>query len=273
MAFAQPSAPGSGDNFTPAEHNGHLLIVYPKTYTDGAKTKHGESSAADVDIIIVDKFDATGKPVAFINARVFGNLARSVRNDIGGQVLGRLGQGPNTQGSPPWILTAFTDQDAAAATPIDAAYWAGHFKPTPNPMQNAGGGQPAAPGPSPATAQQYAPPAQQWQGAAPAAPQGYGATPSPAPQQYAPSATAPAPATPAAGQPAWSPQPPPQQWSPPPAAQAGPPAQTAAPAAASPAPTAAVDPGLVQFLAQRGVNLPPGTSQADAEAIKASFPA
>lgn len=258
MAFAQPSAPGGGDNFVPAEHNGHLLIVYPKSYTDEAKTKHGESSAANVDIVIVDKFDAAGKPLAFIDARVFGNLARSVRNDIGGQVLGRLGQGPNTQGSPPWILANFTDQDVAMASPIDAAYQQGHFKPTPNPMaaqtQPAGNYQPA-PGPSPATAQYSAPPAQ-WQPGGPAAPQA-------------------APQTPAASQPAWSPQQQPaapqQQWSP--APQAGPPAQTAPPQPAAPAPAAAVDPNLVAFLGARGVQVQPHMTQAECEAIAAGFPA
>lgn len=268
MAFSQPGA--GGDTFNAADHNGHLLIVYPKSYQDEVDTKNGKSSAADVDIVICDKFDATGKPVVFINARLFGNLARSVRNDIGGQVLGRLGQGPNTRGTPPWILANFTDQDMATATPIDAAYRQGVFAPTPAatppaqygapatapPQQWQGGAatQPPATAPptAPAAAQwtpptaapapaSSAPPAAQWQQqAAPAAPQGYGATPSPAPQQWqAPPASAPA-------------------------------APAPAPASAAPAPV--VDPNLVAWLASKGINLQPGTTQADAEAIAASVP-
>lgn len=235
MTFAQPSAPGGGDNFTPAEHNGHLMIVYPKSYTDGAKTKHGESSAADVDIVIVDKFGPDGKPLAFINARLFGNLARSVRNDVGGQVLGRLGQGPNTQGSPPWILQNFTDQDAAAAGPVDAAYRAGQFAQAANPMS----GAPSAPAQQPAPP--VAPQQQQWQ---------------PPTQQYgAPPASAPTPA-------------PPQQWQTQPPAAAAPPAPEPYVPPTAPAPAAHIDPNLLAFLASKGLH-GPYPDQATAEAVAA----
>lgn len=178
MTFSQPGA--GGDTFNAADHNGHLLIVYPKSYHDEVQTKNGMSSAADVDIVIVDKLGPDGKPLAFINARLFGNLARSVRNDVGGQVLGRLGQGPNTRGTPPWILQNFTEQDAMAATPVDQAYRQGMFKPT----------EPAAA----AQQQSWNPPAQQ-------------ATGAPTQPWQPPAASPAAPPTPAATQPAWTPPP------------------------------------------------------------------
>jgi len=96
--FSQPSSGGSGgDTFNAADHRGHLMLVYPKQYQPEVPTKNGPSSAADVDVIVVDKPGPDGKPLAFIGARFFGNLANSVRNDLGGQVLGRLDQ-ISTQG-------------------------------------------------------------------------------------------------------------------------------------------------------------------------------
>lgn len=246
MAFAQPSSPSGGDNFNANDHKGALLIVYPKQFLQGIVTTKGLSDAADVDIIVVDKRDETGKPLAFHGARLFGNLARSVRNDIGGQVLGRLNQITSANGNTPWILENFTDQDQAAADPIDTAYRQGHFAPTQNPMQ-----------PQPVVAA----PQQQWTPAAPpAAPA--------APQWQAPPVqAAPAPAPAAAPAPQWSPGPatapaPTQQWSAPP---------QAAPPVAPTAPAAAIDPGLLKYLADRGIT-GPFPDQATAEAVAASLP-
>jgi hypothetical protein len=175
--FAQPSA--GGDKFEPKEFGpGVLLLIYPKTYNGQATTKFGESTSADVDLIVVDRVDPeTGGPFYFHNARLFGNLSNSVRDSIGGTVLGRLGQGPNTKGNPPWILNEYNDADAQIAGPIHQKYQAGLFKPKEQPQQAA---QP------PFGAPPQAPPAQDmWAGynAAPAAP--------------APAAPAPAPAAPA----------------------------------------------------------------------------
>lgn len=157
---------------------------------------------------------------------------------MGGQVLGRLGQGPNTRGTPPWILTNFTDQDAAMATPVHTAYQQGQFRATEQPTA---GGQ-----------QTYQAPTQQANGAA-SAPQ----------QSWNPAA-----------QPVVAPAPPQQNYQQQPApapyaapAPAGPPA---APAPA-PAPAGGVDPNLVAFLASKGVTVPPGMDQATAEAIARSF--
>lgn len=221
MTFSQPSA--GGDKFEPKDHFGKLLLVYPKSYNPAEQTSNGVTPAADVDVIVVDTVGPDGRPLFINDARFFGNLAKSVRNDIGGQVLGRLGQGPNTRGTPPWILSNFTDADAAAAGPLHQAYQAGQFKPAENPMA-----PPAAAQPAP--------------GYASAAPQ----------QQWTP--------PPAAAPPAQ------QQWSPPP---------TAAPPQAAPAPSVpsgSVDPQLVAFLTQRGVQVTPQMTQEQAVAIAAAFP-
>jgi hypothetical protein len=244
VTFSQPSA--GGDQFDAKDYNGRLLIVYPKSFAAETPTAHGISPSADCDIVVVDWVDpATGQPKYFQNARLFGNLAKSVSRDLGGQVLGRLGQVPTQRGNPAWVLQNFTDQDAALATPADAAYKAGQFKQPDNPMQ--------------APAQPAAAPAQQWQGApaaAPAAPQQQWQAPpqqAPAQQQWNPAPQA-APAAAPQAQPTAPPQ---QQWQAPP--------QQAAPASA-------VTPEMLQKLAQFGINPPPGTPDAQILAVYDTLP-
>lgn len=183
MTFSQPSA--GGDKFEPKDHFGKLLLIYPKSYNPAEQTSNGVTPAADVDVIVVDTPGPDGRPLFISDARFFGNLAKSVRNDIGGQVLGRLGQGPNTRGTPPWILTNFTDADAAAAGPLHQQYQQGLFKPADNPMT------PAAATPAPGYA---AAPAQQWTPPPAAAPAAQWNAPPTAAAPAAPVAAAPAPA-------------------------------------------------------------------------------
>lgn len=281
MGFSQPSA--GGDQFDAKDYNGRLLIVYPKSFAAETPTAHGISPSADCDIVVVDAVDpATGAPKYFQNARLFGNLAKSVSRDLGGQVLGRLGQVPTQRGNPAWVLQNFTDQDVAMATPADAAYKAGQFKQADNPMQQ-----------QPQQQQWQEPaqaPAQQWQGAPPAAPQQYGgAAAGPSPATPPP---APAPAATWQGQtpPAAAPAPPAQQQygvqmqAPSPQAQYGAPqsppqyaaapAGTAAPQAAPGVPAGAppADPGLVARINSFGIPTAPGITQPEAEAINATLP-
>jgi hypothetical protein len=263
VGFSQPSA--GGDQFDAKDYNGRLLIVYPKSFAAETPTAHGISPSADCDIVVVDAIDpATGMPKYFQNARLFGNLAKSVSRDLGGQVLGRLGQVPTQRGNPAWVLQNYTDQDAALAGPADAAYQAGQFKQAENPMsQPQQPQQPqqappqqqwnAAPAPTPAPQRApAAPPAQQWQGAPPAAP-------APPQQQQWPQQQAPAQQAPPAQQ-QWQQQPP----------AAAPPQQYQAPAPA--APPAAADPGLVARINSFGIPTNPGITQAEAEAINATLP-
>lgn len=252
MSFSQPSA--GGDQFDAKNHNGQLLIVFPKSFSAETPTAHGISPSADCDIVVVDSIDqATGMPQIYTNARLFGNLAKSVSRDLGGQVLGRLGQVPTQRGNPAWVLQNYTDQDVALATPALNAYQQGQFKQPEAPAQAAatapGATQYAAAPATPAAPQQ-----QQWQ-AQQQFPQG--------PAQASPQQ---APQPPFGGQaPA---APPAQQWQAP-----APTGQPAAPAAApAPAGGQAADPALLAKLAQYGINLPPTTPQAQAEAVAATLP-
>jgi hypothetical protein len=173
--FAQPSA--GGEKFEPKDFGGALLLIYPKSYNPNETTQFGPSTSADCDIVVVDRQDpnAPGQPVIKRNARLFGNLANSVRDSIGSVVLGRLGQVPTNKGNPAWVLQNYTDQDAATAAPVDAAWKAGQFAAQ---VQQPQGQQP------PAQYQQQ-PPAQQWgqqpQAAPPQPPEGLW----PGQQQYA----------------------------------------------------------------------------------------
>jgi hypothetical protein len=238
MSFSQPSA--GGDQFDAKNHNGQLLIVFPKSFSAETPTAHGISPSADVDIDVVDDIDpTTGMPRIYVNARLFGNLAKSVSRDLGGQVLGRLGQVPTQRGNPAWVLQNYTDQDVALATPALNAYQAGQFK---QPDAPAAPTTPAAAPAAPQYPAQGAPvaPQQQWQ----------------AQQQFPQAAPQQAPAAAPA-----------QQWQAP-----APTGQPAAPAAA-PAPAGgAADPALLAHLAQYGINLPPTTPQAQAEAVAATLP-
>lgn len=164
--FDRPSA-GGGETFEPAQFMGALCIVYPKSYNPNDTTKHGQTTSADVDIVVVDRVDpATNQPVIKRNARLFGNLANSVRDSLGRQVLGRIGQVPTNKGNPAWALLDPTDADAAQAGPVHQAYQAGQFKPPAQPQQPQGGpAQGQQWGAPPAQPQQQwgAPPQQQWQ--------------------------------------------------------------------------------------------------------------
>jgi hypothetical protein len=228
--FAQPSA--GGEKFEPKDFGGALLMIYPKSYNPNETTTFGPSTSADCDIVVVDRQDpnAPGSPVIKRNARLFGNLANSVRDSIGSQVLGRLGQVPTNKGNPAWVLQSYSDADAALAVPVHTAWVAGQFQPPANHQ--------AAPA-------QQQPPAQ-WQGQPQApAPQQQWGNPGFAPAQAQaapPQAAAPAPDL-WAGQQQFAQQAPAQA---PPQQQYAPPAQQAAP------PAGPEDPSIA-FLISKGL--------------------
>lgn len=226
--FAQPSA--GGEQFEPKDFLGALVLIYPKSYNPNDQTKHGTTTSADVDVVVVDRQDPqTGGPVIKRNARLFGNLANSVRDSIGSVVLGRIGQTPTNKGNPAWILSNYTEQDAAMAVPVDTAWKAGQFAQAAPPAQQQ---PPAQQWGAPPPQQQYAaPPQQQWGQQPQAAPQG-----------------------PPQGQPdLWAGQ---QQYAAQPPAQApayGAPAGTAVPSAAPGAPAAAPDDPSIAALIAKGL--------------------
>lgn len=185
---------GKGDKFDTHAYKGCLLLVYCKGYQDLVKTSKGESSAADCDIIVIDRMDpVTNMPEFFDGAKLFGNLARSVGRDdgVGAYTLGWLDQVPTSAGNEAWVLRDATQDGAAtqAASPWWQAHQQKRFKASVKPAQQQ-------------AAQGYQGPPQgqaQWQqdawggmNAAPAQPpaqaQGWGAMPpaQPAPQYGAP---------------------------------------------------------------------------------------
>lgn len=239
--FQQPGI--GGDKFVAAEHNGALLLFFPSVFRTGIPTTNGTTDCVDTKIVNLN----TGQVLE--DARVFGSaLIPQLKGAVpDGMVLGRLGQGQNTKGNPPWILQPHTEQDVAVAEQYLAANPRNQF-------------QNAAPPTPPASA---APATGGWGQQAPApAPQpqatgGWGNPPAPAPQQGgwgAPNTGAPAApgATPAgapAGQGQFA-----GQWG------------NATPAPpAGPAPD--VHPGLVEALRKKGVDPGQLTSMAQAESI------
>lgn len=221
--FQQPGISSPEDKFTPAESNGALLLFFPTQLQTQVKTAHGEADAVACRIVRLNDGRVWENALIFPTALVT-QLKAAIPD---GMVLGTLGQGENTKGNPPWLLSPHTAQDVAVAEQWLAA----------NPRVS----QPAAP-PTPAAAA----PAWGQQASAPAsAPQGtggWGSQPAPAssPQPSAAGWAAPAPSAPAGN--GWG------------GAAAGGPA----PAAPAPAPTvtSSVDPGLVEALRKKGVNLP-----------------
>lgn len=249
--FQQPGISNPEDKFVASEHNGALLLFFPTQFQQGVKTAHGESDAVATRVVNLNSGRVIDNALIFATALVT-QLKAAVPD---GMVLGRLGQGQNTKGNPPWLLQPHTEADVAYAEQWLAA----------NP-RNQFNQPPTSAAPAPAWGQQ--PPA-----AAPAAPAtgGWGNPPTPAPNAAqagwgAPAAPAPA-SSPGA---AWAPAP---TQAPLPA-----PAAAAPPAAPAPAPTAtneawggvqasAVHPGLVEALRKKGVAVPADATQAAAEGI------
>jgi hypothetical protein len=241
--FQQPGV--GGDKFTAAEHNGCLLLFFPTEFRTQIPTSNGTTDAVATKIVNLN----TGQVLH--DALVFGSaLIPQLKGAVpDGMVLGRLGQGQNTKGNPPWILAPHSEQDVAVAEQWLAANPRNQF-------QNAAAPPTPPASPAPATGgwgQQAPAPAPQ-----PQATGGWGQAPAAAPQAPAQGGWgAPAPAAPSApAAPAQTQFP--GQWP----AQAAP---TPPPAPAGPAPD--VHPGLVEALRKKGVPPEQLTSMAQAEQI------
>lgn len=244
--YQQPAIANAEDKFVAAEHNGALLLFFPTALQLKVTTAHGECDAVATRVVNLENGRVLDNTMIFATALVT-QLRQAVPD---GMVLGRLGQGQNTKGNPPWLLSPYTEEDIARA---DA--WQAANPPAPAYAQPAAQ---AAPPTAPAWGQQATAPAAPSWGApapAPAAPAtgGWGA----------PEAAAPAGngwGAPAAPAPASSPG----------AAWGAPAVAAPAPAAPAPAPTATnsqVHPGLVEALRKKGINLPPDATQQSAEGI------
>lgn len=121
--FQQPGA--GGDSFSPKDHPewaGALFLFLPTEYIQSISTSNGDTDAVRANAVILATGPQHGSqplnpPVKLDNTIVFPRaLVGSLKGSIGGMVLGHLAQGENKKGSPPWILTDHTPEDAALAT-------------------------------------------------------------------------------------------------------------------------------------------------------------
>lgn len=109
--FLQPSIASPGDKFTAAEHNDALLLFFPTELKRAIPTAHGESDAVSVRVVNLDTGQVIDNGLIFATALV-AQLKAAVPD---GMVLGRLGQGVNSKGNPPWLLSPHTSEEVARA--------------------------------------------------------------------------------------------------------------------------------------------------------------
>lgn len=203
--FAQPGIANPEDKIVWAENLGALMLFFPTRFDSKVPTVHGESDAIAAKVVRLEDGRVWENGMVFPMA-----LVTQLKGAIpDGMVLGRVGQGDNKKGNPPWLLQPHTAEDVVRAEAWLAA----------NPRNSFA--QPQAPqGPPtpPAWGQQATPAPQQWggQASAPAAPasggwgapapaapaqNGWGAAPAPQAGWGAPAPAAPsAPAAPPQGQ-------------------------------------------------------------------------
>lgn len=106
--FSEPGV-GGGDQFAPGELNGSLLLITVHEETQEIETKFGAATAIRADIAVLD---GARKGDVIADTLIFPKMLKGqLRGSVGGKVLGRLGQGENKKGNPPWQLAAPTDAD------------------------------------------------------------------------------------------------------------------------------------------------------------------
>src|SRR6266576_1504696 len=115
--FQQPAIANPEDKFVAAEHNGALLLFFPTEFKQGITTAHGESDAVSTRVVNLENGRILDNALIFATALVT-QLKTAVPD---GMVLGRLGQGQNTKGNPPWLLSPHTAEDVAKAEAYLAA--------------------------------------------------------------------------------------------------------------------------------------------------------
>lgn len=93
---------------------GKLVIVKVHEVIASMKTVHGDGSAVRADVIVLDGDDA-GKE--YNDTLIFPKVLQSqVKSQVGGMVLGRVGQGvAKPSQSAPWTFNEATEADAVIA--------------------------------------------------------------------------------------------------------------------------------------------------------------
>jgi hypothetical protein len=93
---------------------GSLLLVKVHGIEAAIKTVHGDTPAVRADVIVLDGDQAE---TTYNDTLIFPKLLQSqVKGQVGGMVLGRLGQGVAKPGqSAPWTLDDATEADKGVA--------------------------------------------------------------------------------------------------------------------------------------------------------------
>jgi len=115
--FQQPAIANPEDKFVASEHNGQLLLFFPTQLQVGVTTAHGVADAVATKIVNLDTGRVLDNALIFATALVT-QLKAAVPD---GMVLGRLGQGQNTKGNPPWLLSPHVEAEVAQAEAYLAA--------------------------------------------------------------------------------------------------------------------------------------------------------
>jgi hypothetical protein len=107
--FNDPGAT-SGDSLPLADLLGNLLMFTVDRESDPIETKHGVATAIKCAVVVLDG-DSQG--TTYDDVLIFPKVLKNQLKDSagGGKVLGRLGQGANVKGNPPWLLETATDAD------------------------------------------------------------------------------------------------------------------------------------------------------------------
>jgi hypothetical protein len=113
------AAPSRGDQFSAADYKGSLLLFFPTEYHDAVPTKFSEAGKPDPDTVSthIAVLDGPLAGTVLSDSMVFGRfMVGQLKAGVNGKaVLGRLGQGQNTKGNPPWVILDPTDEDKGLA--------------------------------------------------------------------------------------------------------------------------------------------------------------
>jgi hypothetical protein len=108
------AAPSTASGIKWADLKGSLLLIKVHGIEPAIKTVHGDTAAVRADVIVLDGSEAG---TAYNDTLIFPKVLQSqVKGNVGGMVLGRLGQGVAKPGqSAPWTIDAATEADKGVA--------------------------------------------------------------------------------------------------------------------------------------------------------------
>jgi hypothetical protein len=115
--YTAPPEPSSGENFDLKSHLGALLRIEVLGTKLVEGTKFGDANAVVVNLVVLD---GEHKADEYNDCLLFPKVIYNQLKDQAGKViLGRLGQGENKKGNPPWLLAPATEGDLAVARKYD----------------------------------------------------------------------------------------------------------------------------------------------------------